>query len=315
MDLMHRRIALHADDLGMNRAVSEGILRGFREGLLTSTSLLANAPDAERALQQWKGLAAEHAEGRLSSAATRARLGDLARPFDLGVHLNLTQGRPLLDGRYPDGLLDTDGRFPGVFALFSRLRRFGERFCEGIRAELDQQVQMVCDHGLQPTHLNGHQYIEMIPAVAGLVGELLDRFGIKVVRVAREPSLVRSTVLRGCFWKWPLACVKQAFAERFRTRMDALGIAHPDAFFGTAHAGGVDLRLLRRFLASAREERLVEVGLHPGETSEGELPEDRADGWRDPLAGLRPDELRMLISAELPALLESAGWRLGRLAK
>ena len=174
-------------------------------------------------------------------------------------------------------------------------------------------MQVVCDQGLRPTHLNGHQYIETIPAVTQLMPGLLDRFGIKVVRVPWERSLWQSTVLCGRFWQWPLARVKRAFAERFRTRMDALGVAHPDVFCGTASAGGVDLRLLRRFLAAARKDRLVEIGLHPGEAAEDESPEDRANGWHDPLARARPDELRMLTSAELPAFLESAGWRLGRL--
>ena len=96
--------------------------------------------------------------------------------------------------------------------------------------------------------------------------------------------------------------------------MDALGIMHPDVFFGTAHAGGVSVPLLRRFLASARRDGLAEVGLHPGEASAGELGVDLADGWQDPLAMSRPNELRMLTSAELPAYLESAGWQLGRLA-
>jgi chitin disaccharide deacetylase len=297
----------------MNRAVSAGILRGFREGLLTSTSLLANAPDADGALQQWKKLTAEHAAGRLPSAAARARLDDPAQPFGLGIHLNLTQGRPLSGCRYPAELLDPEGRFPGVFAFFARLRRRPDTFQAAIRTELEQQVQVICDHGLQPTHLDGHQYIEMMPQLAQVVSELLDRFGINVVRVARERSLWRSTVLCGRFWKWPLACVKQAFARRFRARMDALGIAHADVFFGTVHAGSIDLPLVRRFLASAPNDRLAEIGLHPANPSEGESPEDRANGWHDPLAASRPNELRMVMSAELVTYLEAAGWRLGRL--
>ena len=217
MDSTPSRLVLHADDLGMNRAVSEGILRGFREGLLTSTSLLANAPGCRpRHCNSGKSWRHEHAAGRLPSTATRKRLDDPDRPFDLGVHLNLTQGRPLSGSRYPAELLDPAGRFPGVLALFVRLRRYGGKFHAAIRAELDQQVQVVCDQGLQPTHLNGHQYIEMIPEVTQLMPELLGRFGIKVVRVAWERSLWQSTVLCGRFWQWPLAWVKRAFAERFR---------------------------------------------------------------------------------------------------
>ena len=90
-----RRVAFHADDFGMNRAVTDGILQGFRQGLLTSTSLLANAPDAGRALAEWDRLEQDRRGGVLPSSALRKRLGDPDCPFDLGVHLNLTQGRPL----------------------------------------------------------------------------------------------------------------------------------------------------------------------------------------------------------------------------
>lgn len=313
MNLMPSRLALHADDLGMNRAVTDGVLRGFRQGLLTSTSVLANAPDAGRAMWLWKGLAVEREAGSLPSTPMRAKLDDPNRPFDLGVHLNLTQGRPLSSG-FPAELLDPAGRFLGIFGLFARLRNSGERFQAAIRKELDEQVQVVGDHGFQPTHLNGHQYIEMIPAVTPIVTELLERLDVRVVRVAQERSLFQSTVLRGQFVKWPLACVKHVFAQRFRRRMESLGVAHPDVFFGTAHAGGVDLRLLRQFLASAGNANLVEVGLHPAEASDGASPEDVANGWDDPLADSRPNELRMLLSDELVETLESHGWRLGRLA-
>lgn len=307
------RLVLHADDLGMNRAVSDGILRGFREGVLTSTSVMANAPDAGRALEQWKALAAEHAAQGTPSDSVRIRLGDAERPFDLGVHLNLTQGRPLLGDRYPAELLDAEGRFPGVFGLFARMLRHGRSCLAAIKAELERQMQFVGDHGLRPTHLNGHQYIEMLPAVTGLVPGLLEQYGVRVIRVASEPALARSTVFRGQFWKWPMARVKRAFADRFAARMDRLGIAHPDAFFGTIHAGGVDLGLVRRFLDSAPH-GLIEIGLHPAEASNASADEV-ANGWYDPLAASRPKELQMLTSDELPAILETAGWQLGRLAE
>ena len=60
-----RRIVLHGDDLGMNPAVTDGIFQGFEQGLLTSTSLLPNAPEAERALDRWRQLELRCAEGSL----------------------------------------------------------------------------------------------------------------------------------------------------------------------------------------------------------------------------------------------------------
>lgn len=309
-----RQLALHADDLGMNRAVNDGILRGFRDGLLTSTSVLSNAPHAAEALPRWKQLEADRAAGSLPSQAARSKLGDPACQFDLGVHLNLTQGRPLTADRFPAELLDTQGRFPSVFSLFARLWRTGDKFQSAIRDEWQRQIEFVCDGGIRPTHLNGHQYVEMLPIARNIVPELLQRFGIATVRVAREPALLRNTAFhRFAAAKWPIAQVKHFFATRFRRNIDARHIARPDAFFGTAHAGNVDLKLMARFLASASNDRLVEVGLHPAESAGEPSQTEIADGWFDPLARMRPLELEMLVSDSLPRLLDKAGRQLGRL--
>jgi predicted glycoside hydrolase/deacetylase ChbG (UPF0249 family) len=179
---------------------------------------------------------------------------------------------------------------------------------------LAAQIQFLLNQNLQPTHLNGHQYVELMPEIGRIVRELAKRFGVSSMRVAREPALARSTIGRGQFWKWPPAHVKRFFATRFHAQMDASGIGHPDVFFGTSHAAGIDLRLLQVFLANSSNAHRIEIGLHPGEASPEITTEDRANGWRDPLAHARPMELRMLVSAELSDYLASGGWRLGRLA-
>ncbi len=313
--LIPHSLILPADDFGMSRAVDEGIFQGFRRGLLTSSSLLSNAPNAAQALQEWKTLVADHAAGNLPSAEWRKSLDDPTTAFDLGVHLNLTQGRPLMGDRFPAELLDDKGCFPGIFRLFGSLQRYGQRFQEAVSAELERQIQFIFDHGLTPSHLNGHQYIEMIPAVTAIVEKLLPRFGIKNVRVARERSLFRTTVLRGQPQRWPLALVKRLFAQRFHSRMDALNISHPDVFFGTAHAGGIKLALLRQFLNAARGLSRVEVALHPGSAWADTNAQKSSNGWSDPLAQDRPRELAMLTAAELHSMLQTLGWKLGRLAQ
>jgi predicted glycoside hydrolase/deacetylase ChbG (UPF0249 family) len=314
MNPTRAHIVLHADDLGLNPAVTEGVLNGFRHGLLTSSSLLSNAPDAAGALDMWKRLEAERRAGGLPSLAKRQRLGDPDQPFDLGVHLNLTQGRPLTGDRYPSELLDAHGRFPGVFALFARLRRRGDRFRAALQGELEEQVRFLVDHGLKPTHLNGHQYVELLPQVRSLVPALLAKFSIPTMRVAFEPSLFRSTMLcRFQPWKWPLGWLKRCFAIRLRAEMDRLRIAHPAAFYGTVHAGCVDMRTLRCFFTNGRRFRLVEIGLHPAETPRVLSAEEATGGWQDPLAWLRHDELQLLVGDELAALMEAENLRLGRL--
>ena len=80
-----RWMVLHADDFGMNKAVNAGILKSFRDGILTSTSLLANAPAAEEACQEWPRLMADLRAESISSATRRRKLSDHLTPFDLGI--------------------------------------------------------------------------------------------------------------------------------------------------------------------------------------------------------------------------------------
>jgi predicted glycoside hydrolase/deacetylase ChbG (UPF0249 family) len=316
------RILFHADDFGFNSAITDGILSGFRDGLLTSTSLLSNAPDASRAVEQWKKLEGDRQAVGLPSIRKRRLLDDPDQAFDLGVHLNLTQGRPLTGDRYPSELLDADGCFPGVFKLFACLWRGGDRFWAAVRNELEQQVQFVCDHGVKPSHLNGHQYVEMMPAIRSLMPALLDQFAIRSVRVTFEPSLGRSIVLaRFQPWKWPMGWVKRRFAKKFRSQMDRLGFAHPDVFCGTMHAGCIDRRLMQSFLAAGRRFSSVEIALHPGKPAEKPREgfgsriesETAMSGWRDPLAAMRPNELQLLVADELALFMEREHLRLGRL--
>jgi predicted glycoside hydrolase/deacetylase ChbG (UPF0249 family) len=329
-------VIFHADDFGLNAQVTDGIERGFTHGLLTSTSLLSNAPDAQRAMAVWKRLDAVREAGNLPSGPSRRMLGDNLPRFDLGIHLNLTQGRPLTGDRYPSVLLDRNGCFPDVFTLFYRLHRHWSKVGEAVREELRRQVEVLVDCGLLPTHLNGHQYVEMLPALAEIVSELPRRYNIRVIRTAVEPSLFKSIVTtagnrhtpdhkRSAFLailavsplviakQWALGLIKRGYAKNLRKRMDRLSIAHPDCFFGTIHAGRIDMRLMKLFLTAGSRHNVVEIGLHPALAAPSPRM-DNADGWTDPLAAERPKELDMLLSPELADFLLSQGIQLSRLS-
>lgn len=306
-----RRLVLHADDFGMNQAVTDGIVHGFTHGLLTSASLLANAPDAARAIVQWRSLEDQRAQQRLPSGNTRAALHDAEYPFDLGIHLNLTQGRPL-SKRYPSELLDHHGQFCGIGRLFRLLHCRNVRFEPALQAELAAQIERMCDHGLRPTHLNGHQYIELLPGLGDVISCLLRRYAVSSMRVAREPGLHRTTLLRGRWRAWGLGRIKRYYANRFLARTKRERLAHPDVYFGTAHAGQIDLSLVQLFLRTGRNCQLIEIGLHPGHNAPSRhLSAD--DAWHDPLAAQRPRELRLLTSEPLVTLLSKEGIELGRL--
>ena len=51
-----RRLVVNADDFGFSAGVTDGIVRSFKEGVLTSTTLIATMPDRERAVDLAGGL-------------------------------------------------------------------------------------------------------------------------------------------------------------------------------------------------------------------------------------------------------------------
>ncbi|HQU44341.1 MAG TPA: ChbG/HpnK family deacetylase [Pirellulales bacterium] len=310
-----RWLILHADDLGMNAAVTHGIVDGFSAGLLTSTSLLTNAPAAGLAVARWRQLEERRSAGALPSMPRRSRVGDGGAPFDLGVHLNLTQGRPLTGARYPDELLYEEGRFLPPGGLFRQLLLGGRCWRASIEQELSTQIEWLLDHRLTPTHLNGHQYIEMMPAIAEIVPQLARRFSISYVRAAREPGHWRTSLWPGMrVAKCGVSLVKQFYARRSQNRVKSAGLDTSDAYFGTSHAGRIDLALLGRFLRLSARSQRIEVALHPGrETAVSSADHACPDGWADPLARWRPAELRLLCSTDLAELLIAGGVRLGRL--
>jgi chitin disaccharide deacetylase len=307
------RLALHADDLGMNAAVDAGILESFQRGILTSTAVLANGPTAALALTQMRRLNNSSAEERIAKSPGRAELDDSGERFDIGVHLNLTQGRPLTGDQYPADLLDEHGRFPGVGRLFFALLRPKSRWWPALRAELAEQISWVVDQGGRPSHVNGHQYIELIPGVGETVLNLLPRFSIHTVRVPLERRLMSTTVATRGMLTWVGAHIKRHFAVSFARRTRAAGVRHTESFFGTAHAGHMTIGALARRLRAPFHERLLEIGIHPGSAPLRSATDQSADGWHDPLAAHRPLEKNLICSNDLVELLAARQVGLTRL--
>lgn len=130
---------VHADDLGLSEFINRGILRAHLEGIVTSTSFLANLPASE--------------------AGARDAI-ERAPALEVGLHLNFTEGRPLT-GR--SSLTDSDGRFrPLARQLVALLA--GSVRNEDARTEALAQLARARELGLRPNHLDGHEHVHLFGA-------------------------------------------------------------------------------------------------------------------------------------------------------
>lgn len=77
---MIKRLIVNADDYGLSEGVCLGILKAHRDGILTSTTCMMNMENIEKYLEMTKDY---------------PNLG-------LGVHLNITVGKPLTNVSFVD---------------------------------------------------------------------------------------------------------------------------------------------------------------------------------------------------------------------
>ncbi len=166
-----RRLIVNADDFGLTRGVNRAIADGFRLGTVSSASLLAAADAA-------------------GDAAEVARATGLA----VGLHLNLTTGRPLSAAEEIPSLVDRDGRFWSRRA-FTLRSMSGRVRAADVRRELRRQLDRLERLGVVVGHIDSHQHVHVVPTVFRVVVAEATARGLPV-RYPWERTVVGAAAMR-----------------------------------------------------------------------------------------------------------------------
>jgi chitin disaccharide deacetylase len=263
-----KSLIVNADDLGAGPRRNEGILLAHRQGIVTSASALVQAPAMRGALDL------------LKSCPT----------LDAGLHLNLSEGPPVVPGHRtlvgPDGLFwgKDEARRRALLGLFD---------AREVERETDAQIAVLQDAGVRVTHLDGHHHLHVYGIVAAPAARAASRRGLRYVR---RPGDTFGLV----------APADERIEEYRRLGGEALkayaaaGMRSTDHFSGSALSGRLDeaslVETLRRL-----PDGLTELMVHPGYA-------DAAGGFAGPD---REVELRALTAPGLRPLLMDLGIRLG----
>jgi hopanoid biosynthesis associated protein HpnK len=271
-----RKLILSADDFGMSPGVNRGIIRAHREGVLTAASLMVNGAAFEEAV-------------------------DLARAnpeLGVGLHLVLVQGRSTTAPGEIPALVDAAGHF-GTHPIWCGMRYF---FQPGVRAqlrrEIESQLEKFAATGLPLSHVDGHLTIHMHPVVNDILIDLAAPYGIRAMRLPRDPLVPALRFDRRYFTRKTFeATVFNLLSRRAAARLAASGIRHSDRTYGLHQTGQIS------------EDYLLHVvrDLPPGVTElYGHVAEDdeEAQAWRPPhydsageLRGLTSPRVRDAIAA------------------
>ena len=172
--MRNKRLIVNADDLGMSRGITDAILIAHRYGFVTSASLMVNMPASEY---------------------TVARLA-IAPKLDIGIHLNVCTGRPILHHSAVESLVGADGRFHGPAVMLRKLWtwRINRRELEN---EFCAQIRWAKNRGLRLTHADSHHHMHLYPAALGAFKRAIASEQIPCVRASRCSEWPRTESLGG----------------------------------------------------------------------------------------------------------------------
>jgi hopanoid biosynthesis associated protein HpnK len=214
-----RRLIVNADDFGRSAASNAGVVRAFRDGILTTASLMVSGEAAAEAI----AIAREH-----------PRLG-------VGLHLTLCCGQATLVRGGPGEWVDEQGRFDSHPARAGCRVFFGRGMGSLLRREIGAQFERFRQAGLPLDHVNGHLHFHMHPVVLRILAEETSRWGIRAVRLTRDPWWLSVRLARGR-WIYRLTHgvvfgLLARWAARWARRA---GWRTADAVFGLLQDGRVD---------------------------------------------------------------------------
>jgi len=106
--------------------------------------------------------------------------------LQVGLHLTLVQGRPVLAPEKIPGLVGTDGCFPDNPVLVGMKLFFDPTVRLQLRNEIEAQILKIKKTGIPLSHIDGHLNIQMHPTVFSILAGLMARFDITSFRTTKE---------------------------------------------------------------------------------------------------------------------------------
>jgi predicted glycoside hydrolase/deacetylase ChbG (UPF0249 family) len=272
-----KSLIINADDLGADEARNRGIVEAIQAGRVTSVSVLANGDGFEDAMHTWKGLGTTN--------------------VSLGIHINLSEGKPISKGL--SLLTGQDGFFLGKKATRELLHQkvSGELENE-IQREVEAQIDMLRAFGTPITHLDGHQHIHVFPPVFPIALKRASENKIPWIRVPDEPrpSLLHLIVQPDSLDE---ATMFSSLGAAARSGIMLSEIESCDHFRGLYLKGKLEITLLDKLLQDLPM-GLTELMVHPGRISD-----TPSRGFFSAFSTLdRERELEALLDPAFPELMK-----------
>lgn len=240
-----KQLIISADDFGLTEAVTKGISESIRNGSVTRTSAMMCTNGSE-----WIQRYAKDLDGKI------------------GLHLQMTDGTPLLPAKEVPSLVCDDKRFR------ANSKDLGMLEPVEIEKEWEAQITALLDLGITPSHLDTHHNVHRFPKVFKAYCSLAVKYNL--------PTRALSPIMA--------------------KKLDSMGVLGSDCCLETWHGDHITTsnlisHLLRAFEA-INNNGTVELMCHPGYI-------DKNLEQRSHYVQAREKELAIFLDPQLKSLLES----------
>ena len=269
-----KQLIVNADDFGLTTGVNRGIQRAYKNGIVTSASLLVTGSAFE-------------------DAVALARLNP---ELEVGLHLALVEERAVLGGEALPTLVDETGRLPRTSGEFFRRAFLGRINWNEVEREIAARIGLFQQTGLRFSHLNSHQHLHMFPPVFQIVRRLTRRMDNVWIRNPAGPWR-KAPGVRMERWVQQLGLNLTCLATR--GLHDPPLQQMPDGMYGFEVGGRLTRSALEQILRKIPD-GLYELICHPGEDDADTRTQYSHWGyrWAEELEALTAPETRVVLEKQ-----------------
>ncbi|OFW45551.1 MAG: hypothetical protein A2163_03810 [Actinobacteria bacterium RBG_13_35_12] len=277
-----KKLIINADEFGLTEGTNRAIAKAYQFGTVTSATIIVN---------QW--------------AFDDAILISKQNPgLGVGIHLNITDGRPILPLNEVISLVDATGYFYNRYNLMIRLT-LGRINLSEVENELMTQVTKLTSRGINPTHIDDHQCIILHPKLFRIITQIASHLNIPI----RIPQASLS-LLDG---RWMRKIASYLICNTYRPILKRKEVQTTDYFYKVVDFYHDRLNCEPSLINSYASlllrisEGTSELMVHPS------YMDERLVRFMDgsiTMARQRVEEMKVLLNPKLKEMLTEAGFKL-----
>lgn len=230
--MLEKKLIVCADDFGLTKGISEGIVNAYSQGIVTRTSIIAN------------GEAFDHA----------VSLSKNNEGLRVGIHLTLVEEKPINEHNKIKSLTGRNGKLLINYKAFLARYVLSKIDLNEVYAEWESQIQKVLSAGININHIDSHQHLHILPRIFEKTLDLASKYKINKIRMLYHDISDIRTLKEGFL----------AFlSNTHKRRLLHSGLSSSDYFWGLKQGGNIGENDILKFIDNIKF-GTTEMMCHPG---------------------------------------------------